>query len=203
MNLRLLLVRHGLTDWNVKKRFQGQTNIPLNKTGIRQAQALGDRIAGESIDHIYASDLDRARQTARFISQHHSCPLEFNPALRELHFGDWEGLTYQQIQDRDPDILKAWNLDLYENGPPAGESLRTLIARISTFLDIIFNAHNDETVLLVTHGGCLQVLCCLALDLPPQQYWQFRLSPASLSEIRYFSAGATINSLNNTNHLHS
>ena len=159
INLRLLLVRHGLTDWNVNKRFQGQTNVPLNETGIRQAQALGDRIAGETIDHIYASDLDRARHTARFISQHHHCSLKFDPALRELNFGDWEGLTYQQIQDRDPQRLKAWNLDLYENGPPAGESLRALTARISSFLDMLFKEHSDETVLLVTHGGCLQVLC--------------------------------------------
>ena len=203
MNLRLLLARHGLTDWNATHRFQGQTNIPLNEIGIQQAQALSNRIAGESIDHIYASDLDRARQTAASISAHHHCPLDFDPALRELHFGEWEGFTYQQIQERDPNSLKSWNLDLYENGPPGGESLNELADRISLFMEEILREHSSETVMLVAHGGTLTVLLCLVMDLSPQRYWQFHLSPASLSEIRFYSAGAIINLINDTSHLQS
>ena len=201
--MRILLARHGLTDWNIQNRFQGQSNIPLNVVGVRQAQALGSRLAGEPIDHIYASDLDRTSQTASAIAAHHQCPLALTSALRELHFGEWEGLTYEQIQESDPQGLETWNQDTLDYAPPGGESLKVLANRISTFKEDISTRHSRGTVLLVTHGGCLQVLLCLALEVSPQRYWQFRLSPASLSEIRFYQAGAIISLLNDRCHLNT
>ena len=198
---RLLLVRHGLTDWNAAQRFQGQHDIPLNPTGEQQAAALGERLAGEALQAIVASDLQRARVTARAIAAHHTCPVTVEPRLREISFGAWEGLTYAEIAGRDPAGLAAWEDNILENAPPGGETLRQLAERVQAALDELLKAHDGETLLLAAHGGPLQVLVCLALGLPPEKYWQFHLSPGSLSEIAIYPQGGILNLLNDACHV--
>lgn len=201
MTLQLILARHGLTDWNTTGRFQGHSDIPLNTTGLGQVAALGKRLATMEINTVYASDLLRAWGTAQAIMQYHSCPLTPEPRLRELSFGDWEGLTYTEIQERAPGILSTWQADMLNTAAPGGETLIQLTERVQAVLDMITTDHPDGTVLLVAHGGTLQALLCLALGLPPQAYWQFSLSPASLSKVRMYPEGAVLNLLNDTCHL--
>jgi alpha-ribazole phosphatase len=195
---RLFLVRHGLTDWNAAQRFQGQCDIPLNATGLTQAAGLGERLTGEIFQAIYTSDLQRARATAGAIAAHHPCPLVIEPRLREISFGDWEGLTYTEIGICDPAALAAWEENILENAPPGGETLNQLAGRVQAVLDELLLAHTGETLLLVAHGGPLQVLICLALGLPPEKYWQFHLAPGSLSEIAIYPQGGILNLLNDT-----
>ena len=201
MTTRLFLARHGLTDWNTTGRFQGQSDIPLNTTGLRQAAALGKRLATTEINIVYSSDLLRAWGTAQAIMHYHSCPLTPEPRLREVNFGDWEGLTYNEIQERSPQVLSTWQADVLNTAAPNGETLNQLAERVQAVLDTITADHPVGNVLLVAHGGSLQALLCLALGLSPQAYLQFSLSPASLSEVRLYSEGATLNLLNDTCHL--
>jgi alpha-ribazole phosphatase len=201
MKMRLLIARHGLTTWNTEGRFQGQTDVPLNHTGRRQADALAKRLAGEHIDVVYASDLSRAWETATTIVTHHTCLLHAEPGLREMSFGDWEGLTYTEIQERDAQLLAHWEADELNVSAPAGETLQQIAQRVQTVLERLIVDHPDETVLLVAHGGALQVLLCLALGLSPQSYWQFHLDQASLSEVRIYPQGAILNLFNDTCHL--
>jgi alpha-ribazole phosphatase len=201
MNMRLLIARHGLTTWNSEGRFQGQTDISLNNTGRRQAIALANRLAREDIDAIYASDLSRAWETALAIVAHHSCRLYAEPGLREMSFGDWEGLTYAEIQGRDAQLLKHWEADELNVSAPSGETLQQIATRVKSALERLIADHPDETVLVVAHGGALQVLLCQALGLPPQSYWQFHLDQASLSEVRIYPQGAILNLFNDTCHL--
>lgn len=198
---RLLLVRHGLTDWNVSGRFQGQTDVPLNKTGRLQAEALARRLAGEGILCIYASPLQRARETARIIAAPIGCPVILDLRLCELHFGDWEGLTYEQIAQRQPQALAAWQANSETTPPPGGESLAQLAARASAFLQDIRSLYEEKTVLLAAHGGLLQVMICLALGLPAHMYWKFAISPGSISELGLYPDAAILNALNVTEHL--
>jgi alpha-ribazole phosphatase len=196
--MKLLLIRHGQTDWNLAQRFQGQSDIPLNEVGKKQAQALSERLSNQSFDFVYSSDLQRATETAKFI-----CKSEFHsaPRLREVNFGDWEGLTYDAIKEKHPDTLAAWENDIFKNAPPNGETLEQLSARVQSMLDELYAKHKDQTILIVAHGGVLQTLICLALKLPPTMYWQFHLSTASLSEVAFYPAGAILNLLNDTSHL--
>jgi alpha-ribazole phosphatase len=193
---RLLLVRHGLTDWNAAQRFQGQHDVPLNATGQQQAAALAERLAGEPLQALVASDLQRARATAAAIAARHTCPMLFEPRLREISFGAWEGLTYAEIAATHPEVLAAWEKNILENAPPGGETLAQLAGRVQAVLDDLLVAHAGETLLLVAHGGTLQVLICLALGLPPEKYWQFHLLPGSLSEIAIYPQGGILNLLN-------
>jgi alpha-ribazole phosphatase len=193
---RLLLVRHGLTDWNAAQRFQGQHDVPLNDIGQRQAVTLAERLAGEPLQAIYASDLQRAQATAGAIAARHTCPVIIETRLREISFGTWEGLTYAEIAARHPVLLAAWEQNILENAPPGGETLAQLAGRVQAVLDELLLAHTGETLLLVAHGGPLQVLVCLALGLSPEKYWQFHLSPGSLSEIAIYPSGGILNLLN-------
>lgn len=211
---RLLLARHGLTDWNFHNRFQGQSDIPLNEMGSRQVFALAQRLAPEPVKTIYSSDLRRSLETARTIAVQicavqqaqglESAPKIIQvPEMREISFGDWEGLTYAEIEQRDPEHLAAWQTDIMNVAPPNGETLAKLIERIEPFQARLASADERETCLVVGHGGPLQTLICLLMGLSPHMYWQFHLSTASLSEIRTYPQGAILNLTNDTCHLHA
>ena len=201
--MKLLLTRHGETEWNIAQRFQGQSDVPLNEIGRQQANALADRLSTQPIDIVYSSDLQRATETAKMIMQKsgYKPDLHLDSRLREMNFGAWEGLTYKEIKQSNPTALAAWKADVSTTAAPNGETLNQLSARVQSFLDDVRAQHADKTVLLVAHGGVLQTLLCLALNLKPTMYWQFHLSLASLSEVAFYPAGAIVNFLNDISHL--
>ncbi len=209
MTTRLLIIRHGQTDWNQQGRFQGQSDPPLNPLGLRQAHAAGLAAAralnGERPQAIYASDLRRAWQSAEAVRaalpDGESISLIAEPRLREMAFGDWEGMTYAEIQAGYSGALQRWEADLENIAPPNGETLRQMAERIQAALRDLLQTHPDGAILLVGHGGPLQLLIALALGLPPARFWQIHLSNASLSELRIYPEGAILNLLNCTAHL--
>jgi probable phosphoglycerate mutase len=138
----LLLVRHGETDWNAEGKLQGHTDRPLNEYGRRQAQTLADRLAGESIDAVYASDLSRARETAEIVGEKLGLTVAVDPDLREKNWGNWEGLT----SDERLHIA-------YEGETSADHRERTLRA-----MQRIVERHPGERIVVVTHGGSLRRL---------------------------------------------
>ena len=200
--VRLLLVRHAATAWTAQGRFQGQTDVPLSPHGHRQVADLGRRLRAETIHALYASDLQRAWETAQAIAAPHALCVQPEPYLREMAFGCWEGLTYAEIQQRDAPGLAAWECDQLHIAPPGGETLLQLSERVRAVYARVVSASQDKTVGLVAHGGPLQVLLCLALGLPPQAYWQLAMAPASVSELCIYEQGAILISLNDTHHLH-
>ncbi len=209
MTTRLLIVRHGRTAWNIDGRFQGQLDIPLDEVGQEQAAAVAHRLAQERPVALYASDLSRAWQTARSIQNaiaattatEPSPPLILEPRLREMHFGEWQGLTYAEIQACQPAALAAWEADWLNNAPPGGETLEQLVERVRDIYQEILAAHPDGTVMLVGHGGALQTLICLALGLPPERFWQLQLDNTGIADLRIYPEGAILNLFNDTCHL--
>jgi len=205
--MRLLLVRHGETVWNVEHRYQGQSDTALNDAGRSQAAALGRRLADVAIDAAYSSDLRRSWDTAQAIraarmNGSSALSLQADPRLRELQFGAWEGLTRDEIAARHADSLRAWQSGSLDAQLPGGESVRSAAGRIRAALDEITRRHADQTVLIVSHGGTLQIMCCLFLANSLHLRRCFRFTNASLSEVRVQSTGAAIHLLNDTSHLH-
>ncbi len=194
--MRLLLIAHAETDWNAAGRYQGHADPPLNPRGRRQAALLAARLTAERIDAIYASDLRRAWETARAIAAPN-----LDARLRELHFGDWEGHCYDDVCRSDPAALAAWERDPVNAGPPGGESLARLGARVNSFLQDVVWPRSMNTVLVVAHRGSLRVLLCLALGRPLAAQWDYRLDLASLSRIDVGADGAVLVSLNDIAHL--
>ncbi|MCZ7551742.1 MAG: hypothetical protein B6D39_08615 [Anaerolineae bacterium UTCFX2] len=209
MTTRLLLVRHAQTDWNADGRFMGQKDIELSVLGLRQAEAVGRRLARERPQAIYASDLKRAWQTAEQIHRAiaESCapdpppPLLPEPAWREMSFGAWEGLNYQQITTEHPEALKAWETDYLYYAPPGGENVAQMLERIFSAHAQIVERHPEASVILVAHGGTLQALLAHLLGLPIDRMWQIHMSNTGVSEVDLHPAGAVLNLFNGTCHL--
>ena len=199
--MKLILVRHGETDWNKAQRFQGQANMALNKTGRRQAAALAAALRQAEVNAILASDLQRAQETAHPIAAVFGLPVQLEPRVREMAFGAWEGLSYSQIQQQFPDGLAAWQEDALHVSPPGGETLMQVTERVQAALSDLADTYRDRTVVLVTHGGPLRLLLCLALGLAPQAHWRFALDLASLSELQLYDEDVMLTRLNDTHHL--
>jgi 2,3-bisphosphoglycerate-dependent phosphoglycerate mutase len=206
--LHLIVVRHGQTSWNAEGRIQGQIDTKLNPLGQAQAKALVARLSGEAWDALYVSDLLRARDTAAPLIEVMSgspqdTPVVYEPRLREIAFGRWEGLTFRDLARREPGALRAFRTDV-DAKPHGGESLGDVVARGRSLLAEVRQRHSGGTVLWVAHGGMLRLLTCHLLGLSLFHYGRFRLESTGISafEISDGAGGGVVVSLWN-DHRHT
>jgi broad specificity phosphatase PhoE len=158
----LLLVRHGETDWNREGRWQGHSDTHLNETGREQARRIAAELDG--VDVIYSSDLARAHETAEIIAGDLGLPVRVDARLRERSFGAWEGLTAEQIEAGFREEHLRW-LAREGAGADDAEPFEAFGARVRSFLADVLDAHPDQTVLLVAHGGSIRVIHAFASGL--------------------------------------
>jgi probable phosphoglycerate mutase len=189
---RVLLVRHGETDWNVLTRLQGHTDIPLNAAGRRQADRLRLALQGEALDAVYSSDLARAWDTARAVSEATDAPLQAEPALRERAFGAFEGLTYEELETRWPEPARRWRVRDPDFAPEGGESLVTFHARCLGAAERLASAHPGGSIALAAHGGVLDSLYRAATRLPLDAPRSWRMANASINRLLYSATGFTL-----------
>ena len=199
--MRLIVVRHGETLYNVQSRFTGQSDIPLSALGERQAAALGKRLAAEPLATIAASDLQRARVTAQAIARYHELPVQEDADLREIAFGAWEGSTYDEIMARDADLVQRWLSDPTIYAPPGGETVIQLRDRVAPALQRWRTRYPEATILWAVHGGVIEVLLCHLQGVDLKLRWQFRHENASITEIELNGKDATLVRLNEITHL--
>jgi alpha-ribazole phosphatase len=197
---RLVLVRHGRTGWNEAGRYQGRSDVDLSAAGLREAEAVGERLAGERIRAIYCSDLKRAVQTAQTIAAGHSVQLVTCEELREMDFGDFEGLTFDDMKRQRPEF-NWWTARDPDMEFPGGESVRQLAARVIRFLARLEGYTDEDTVVVVAHGGALRSLICCLLGLDLEHWWQMGLDSASLTRIDTYSGRTVLSLLNDVCHL--
>ena len=181
-NKKVLLVRHGRTDWNASHRFQGCSNIPLNETGLMQAEKLAARLAGWPVEAVYSSPLDRALETARAVSRHHSLDPIVLDDLVEVCFGDWEGKHLKTLHDQENGLLKAWMKDPFFNLPAGAESWETVRTRTERAVKRILEDERDNIV-VVSHGGVMRALFAVLLDLDPHTVWNIKTSNCAISGV--------------------
>ncbi len=155
---RLLLARHGETEWNRLGRWQGQEDIPLNSRGREQALALAARLRHENLAAVYSSTLRRSIETAQEIASDHRINVCRDERVREINLGAWQGMLYKEIAARYPELLRAWEEDPTQVRPPAGESIAELQARVLAALREIALAYPGETVCLIGHQLCNSVI---------------------------------------------
>lgn len=167
------LVRHGQTDWNLANIFQGQSDIPLNETGIKQAQSLALKLAGTPFDAIYSSDLSRARQTAEIIAEQIRLPVTIDPRLREIRQGIWEGLSVDEVKQKFAPDFSRDSEYLTTPRAPGAETLSQVITRMIEIANEIHDKHNGQRVLLSSHGLAVAVLYLVANNLPIRDIRQY------------------------------
>jgi len=198
---RLLLVRHGITEYNSTRRFAGYSDVELSDEGYRQVGKLRDYLANEKIDAVYSSDLKRALATAEVICTGHDVDIMSGTELREANYGEIEGLTFQEIGERYPEVAElVANFDLSLEFP-GGESFAGFIERTVKFLDRLNGHEPSETILIVSHSGPLRTLACHLLGIGQGCWWQLRFDNASLSVIDTYPRGAILTRLNDVSHL--
>ena len=180
--LNLILVRHGETEWNVQRRYQGQSDIPLSAIGEQQAKLVAKCFVNRKIDAAYASDLKRAWQTATVIAEKNSLTIISEPRLREINFGVLEGLTWDEAEIKHPETLKMW-LEDYNQPPEGGETMDAFSLRVLSFLRELQEEYTDETILLVAHGGVLREIIRITLELPAEKLWALAMDNASINEL--------------------
>lgn len=171
---RILFIRHGETDWNVRRVIQGWKGTGLNKLGLRQAQLVARRVAGMGldVDAVLCSDLKRAKQTGQAVAKALKLPLSVRPDLRERSFGEWEGQSIEQVLARFDLGEKTRKDPFLAFDPKGGETMKVFAARMQGFLDAVLKEYAGKTVVAVSHGGPVRVAACLATGIPPKIYFK-------------------------------
>ena len=200
---RILAIRHGETAWNVDTRIQGHLDIPLNAQGLRQAAHLAQALAqGDAVDAVYASDLSRAHATASAIAQALQQSVTAHPGLRERHFGEFQGRTFAEIEVELPEHAWHWRKRTPDWVPPGGgESLEMLRERILKTVDELAARHTGQQIVLVAHGGVLDILYRAAtrLELQAPRTWQ--LTNTAVNRLLWSPQGLSMVGWGDTSHL--
>jgi broad specificity phosphatase PhoE len=200
--MRLLLIRHGETDWNATLKYQGHADIPLNEQGREQARKVGARVARYGAAALYTSDILRAAETAAIVGEITGLAPRPMPNLREIDVGRWEGLTPEELYRRFPEHMAAFDRDPARTVRLGGESYAQLQDRALVALKAIHAAHpGDELVLAVSHGGTIRALLCHIIGLDLGRFGRLWLDNGSLTELRHGAHGWRLVRLNDAAHM--
>jgi alpha-ribazole phosphatase len=198
----LYLVRHGETESNRERKYTGWTESPLSEQGILQAERAAQYLADKNIDALYCSDLDRALQTARIIGSASGLQPRVTSKLREIHFGRWEGMTFNEIQASWGDRINHWLDDPFRRSAPEGETLEKVCRRMQTFLDTVSRSYPDgNRVVAVSHGGSIRALLSHVMGLDPKKFWDLKIDNASVSLVKFDGFQHKLIYYNKTAHL--
>ena len=200
--MRLILIRHGETDWNATLKYQGHANIPLNEQGREQARVTGARLARYGAAALYTSDIVRAAETAAIIGEITGLAPRPLPDLREIDVGRWEGLTPEELYRRFPEHMAAFDRDPARTVRLGGESYAQLQVRAIRALRAIHDAHpGDGLVLAVSHGGTIRALLCHIIGLDLANFGRLWLDNGSFTELRHGAHGWRLVRLNDAAHM--
>jgi broad specificity phosphatase PhoE len=193
--MMLTLVRHGPTEWNASRRFQGRTDMPLSAQGRAVARAIAETLHSEPFDCIYSSDLARAAESARILAEPRGMEVVLDERLREFDFGSWEGLTWDEIVATDPRLAGRGSSAVKLYAPENGELFPQVCARAKSFLDDL-TRQNLRTAAVVTHAGVLHAIFSVRGLASPD-----RFTPGGITRIAMEVGGASVLSLDDRRHL--
>ncbi len=198
---RLFLIRHGQVEGFEAKRYNGQKNVALTAHGRQQLELIAERLNGVPLDAVWSSDLDRCRYGAGCLAAPRGLQVVYRAGLREVHAGEWEGLTWEELQSRYPSEWQARLDDIVHYRIPGGESFHDTAQRVRPELMRLLAAHPGENVALVAHGGVNRILLLDAIGAPLDRVFSLEQDYACLNVIDYFADGYRTVRLLNADHL--
>ncbi len=201
MSNTIYLVRHGQTNWNILGKTQGHGNSNLTQKGIDQATELADSMIEYPIDYIYSSDLGRAVETAEIIGNKLNLEVMETPALREMGFGEWEGLLIKEIQENYADIYRTWRDEPHLVEIPGGETLHIIKERTDKFIEELNKKYDNKHIVLVTHSVTARVMLLSALNSSVENIYRIRQGNTALNVIEYKDYGPVVIKMNDTSHI--
>lgn len=194
---RLYLLRHGQITGYERYPLYGQTDVALTEIGRLQMQQHAERFRLLGIKAIFASDLERSAEGARLIARYHDTPVRLRAGLREMHFGEWEGLALAEVRERYPQELPKRQADLLNyRAPGGGETLRQFSERILSSLKEAFREVGPGDIVVVAHGGVNRVVICEALGLPLPSMYNLQQDYGCLNIIDYFEDRTLVRLIN-------
>lgn len=198
---RICFVRHGETDWNVEKRIQGHTDIPLNETGRAQALAMAFNAAHQRFNAIYSSDLARAMETARALGAREDHEIKPLPQLRERHYGIFQGITAAEGAQRHPAAYAHYVARDLDYDFESGESLRAFAERVAEGVDWLLRHHSGQTIAAVCHSGVLDIIYRRATGRPLHTPRDFKIPNCALNWFHFDGQGWHLESWADRHHL--
>jgi broad specificity phosphatase PhoE len=195
------LVRHGQTAWNKEEIFRGRTDVPLDETGLRQAELAGEYFQGMEIHAVYSSPLARAWQTAEKIAVPRSLEVQPLGGIIDMSFGNWEGHPHQEIKETDSERYRLWEEEPHRVKLPGGESLEEVRIRSMAALEGVIRNHPGKTLILVSHRVVNKVLLCGILGMDNSHFWQIGQDTTAINLIQHRNGKFILSILNETCHL--
>ena len=198
----IILVRHGQTEWNRIERFRGRVDIPLNETGVEQAEAVASRLARRSRPvKIYGSPLGRCLQTADAIAKSTNTQVQVLEGIIDIDYGDWQRLTPEEAEKRDPDVYRTWLSAPQTARIPGGETLDQVRARALEALERTAEHHPGQTIVLVSHKVVCKILVCAVLGLDNSHFWLIEQDNAAINMFEWNGENYLIKGINDTCHV--
>lgn len=198
----IILVRHGQTEWNRLERFRGRADVPLNETGLMQAEATGKRVAAEwTPGAIYSSPLSRAVKTAEAIARHFGMPVQVHPGLVDIDYGEWQGLTPEEASLRWPEQIEQWYNHPEQARIPGGETLADLHTRGMKTVSELAARHKGQTIVLASHTAINRIILLGVLGLGDERFWHIKQDNCAINVFEAENSDFVLVSLNDTCHL--
>jgi broad specificity phosphatase PhoE len=201
---RIILVRHGQTEWNRVERFRGHADVPLNETGLAQAETTGKRIAAEWMPvAVYSSPLVRAVRTGEAIVGHYNLLVQIHPDLIDIDYGRWQGLTPDEVREQWPEMIDDWYNKPASVQIPGGETLEHLRSRARAVIDELTARHTNQAIVVVGHTVINRIILLSVLGLSNDCFWRLRQDTCAINCFETDRGEFTLVSLNDTCHLRS
>ena len=201
--IKIMLVRHGVTEWNATQRIQGQSDTHLVPDGVHQARLLTIHFPFDTVDAIYSSDLNRAMTTAKIIASRFN--LEITPVkeFREINFGSWEGKSFEDIAKEEPAEFKKFFLQPDMLIFKGGETFAELQNRAITMLKkIVHDIGDNKNIVIVMHGAIIRTIIAYILEMPLRKIWAIKQLNTAVNILRIDDDAYSIELINDTHHLH-
>jgi phosphoserine phosphatase len=197
---KLILARHGETEWNVEKVFRGRADVNLNEVGIKQAGLLGKHLCNWELEAIYSSPVKRALDTANIVARCMEVAVCIAEGLTDFDFGEWQSLSEQEVKRLYPAILNEWQSSPHKVRMPGGENLDDVTKRTAEVVDEVLSRHHGN-VLLVSHRVVFKVLICSLLGLDNSHFWNISQDVCGLTIFDYVGGRFVLTKHNDTSHL--
>jgi len=193
---QLILVRHGETQHNEKGCYCGWEDSPLTDKGLEDVQQIVRQLDGEKLDLIISSDLNRTIKTADIINEFYKTERLIEKNLREINFGLWEGLNYEEVASQYPLECENWHNDWIEYTIPQGESLRQMYERVINSIDLHLKLNPNKSILVVSHGGSIRAILSNLIGSGIEDYWKYKIIHGSITKIEILGGFPVLTALN-------
>ena len=203
MITKIILIRHGQTTWNIEGRFQGQSDTELIPDGIKQAQLLADKFPLPALDAVYCSDLKRTKCTAKIIADKFNLPLNSTKDLREMSFGQWEGILFDEINKKWPNAINKFFDNPMSINIPGGETFQQVQDRGMRAMHRIIGENLGRSIAIVAHGAINRAILSCAVHIPLEYIWSVSQSNTAYNILSYDDEYKKfyVQTINNTSHL--